>query len=119
MASAGLLSTAVLTSPAVADQTAKASRLVGTWVLTDNDNVPFNLILRSDGTSLTVIGKRHPDVDGPQRMTRNQLVEQGSWRPWGNGIRSDYGDGWTDTIQVGPAGPVGPVGPGEDLPAAC
>ena len=106
MASAGLLSTAVLTSPAVADQTAKASRLVGTWVLTDNDNVPFNLILRSDGTSLTVIGKRHPDVDGPQRMTRNQLVEQGSWRPWGNGIRSDYGDGWTDTIQVGPAGPV-------------
>ena len=106
MASAGLLSTAILSSPAVADQTAKASRLVGTWVLTDNDNVPFNLILRSDGTSLTVIGKRHPDVDGPKRMTRNQLVEQGRWRPWGNGIRSDYGDGWTDTIQVGPAGPV-------------
>ena len=85
---------------------ATASRLVGTWVLTDNHNVPFNLILRADGTSLTVIGKRHPDLGRPQRLPRHQLMESGRWRPWGNGIRSDYGDGWTDTIQVGPAGPV-------------
>ena len=83
-----------------------AKRMVGTWVLTDNDNVPFNLILRSDGSSLTVIGKRHPDLGRPQRMTRNQLLETGSWKRWGNGIRSTYQDGWTDTIQVGPAGPV-------------
>ena len=30
-----------------------AKRMVGTWVLTDNDNVPFNLILRHDGSSLS------------------------------------------------------------------
>lgn len=83
-----------------------AKRMLGTWVLTDNDNVPFNLILRADGSSLTVIGKRHPDLGVPQRMTRNQLLETGSWQPWGNGIRSTYRDGWTDTIQLGPAGLV-------------
>ena len=83
-----------------------AKRMVGTWVLTDNDNVPFNLILRHDGSSLTVTGKRHPDVGTPQRMTRNQLLETGNWQAWGNGIRSTYADGWTDTIQIGPAGEV-------------
>ena len=83
-----------------------AKRMVGTWVLTDNDNVPFNLILRPDGSSLTVTGKCHPDVGTPQRMTRNQLLETGNWQAWGNGIRSTYADGWTDTIQIGPAGEV-------------
>ena len=81
-------------------------RMVGTWVLTDNENVPFNLILRPDGSSLTVTGKRHPDVGTSQRMTRNQLLENGNWQTWGNGIRSTYSDGWTDTIQIGPAGAV-------------
>ena len=70
-----------------------AKRMLGTWVLTDNDNVPFNLILRADGSSLTVIGKRHPDLGVPQRMTRNQLLETGSLQAWGNGIRSIYRDG--------------------------
>ena len=83
-----------------------AKQMLGTWVLTDNDNVPFNLILRPDGSSLTVTGKRHPDVGTPQRMTRNQLLETGNWKAWGNGIRSTYADGWTDTIQIGPAGAV-------------
>ena len=82
------------------------NRMVGTWVLADRENVPFNLIIRADGSSLTVIGKRHPDVGSPQRMTRNQLLETGSWKAWGNGIRSTYNDGWTDTIQIGPAGAV-------------
>ena len=27
-----------------------AKGMLGTWVLTDNDNVPFNLILRADGS---------------------------------------------------------------------
>ena len=83
-----------------------AKRMVGTWVLTDNENVPFNLILRPDGSSLTVTGKRHPDVGTSQRMTRNQLLENGNWQTWGNGIRSTYSDGWTDTIQIGPSGAV-------------
>ena len=39
-----------------------AKRMVGTWVLTDNDNVPFNLILRHDGSSLTVTGKQRPET---------------------------------------------------------
>ena len=81
-------------------------RMVGTWVLTDEENVPFNLILRADGSSLSVIGKRHPDVGPQQRMTRNQLLETGTWSAWGNGIRSSFSDGWTDTIQIGPAGAV-------------
>ncbi len=118
--SLGPLSAAMIGAPAVAEtkpmapataqrttiRNATASRLVGTWVLTDNDNVPFNLLVRADGRSMTVIGKRHPDLGSPQRKSRDQLVETGRWRPWGNGIRSDYNDGWTDTIQLGPAGPV-------------
>lgn len=83
-----------------------AKRMVGTWVLTDQENVPFNLIIRPDGTSLSVIGKRHPDVGARRRMTRNQLLETGRWSAWGNGIRSSFSDGWTDTIQIGPAGAV-------------
>ena len=42
--------------------------------LTDNNNVLFNLVLNANGTSLTVIGQRHPHV--PQRLHRDQLVEQ-------------------------------------------
>ena len=93
-----------LSSQELEPRQAKPERMVGAWVLTDNDNVPFNLILRTDGTSLTVIGKRHPDLGPPTRMTRNQLLEQGRWSGWGNGIRSDYPDGWIDTIQIGPSG---------------
>jgi hypothetical protein len=83
---------------------ADAERLIGTWALTNNDNVPFNLILRPDGSSLTVIGLRNPTIGSPQRLKRNQLIEKGSWSIWGNGVRSDYDSGWIDTIQVGPAG---------------
>ncbi len=79
-------------------------RLIGTWALTTNENVPFNLILRPDGSSLTVIGLRHPNIGESHRLKRNQLIEKGSWGVWGNGVRSDYSSGWIDTIQVGPAG---------------
>ena len=83
-----------------------ADWMVGTWVLTDQDNVPFNLIVRPDGSALTVTGKRHPDLGPPQRMAQGQLLQTGRWEAWGNGLRSSYSDGWVDTIQVGPAGPV-------------
>ena len=88
----------------VPEREAKAERLVGTWSLTDNSNILFNLLLRADGSSLTVVGQRHPNRGAPQALKRDQLVEQGRWRAWGNGIRSDYPSGWTDTIQIGPAG---------------
>ena len=103
-AAAGLLLGAVLIR-AVFPQP-DAEWMVGTWVLIDKDNVPFNLILRPDGSSLTVTGKHHPDLGPPQRMSRDQLLETGRWQAWGNGIRSTYTDGWIDTIQVGPDGPV-------------
>lgn len=83
-----------------------ADWMMGTWVLVDEDNVPFNLILRPDGSSLTVTGKRHPDLGRPHRMASDQLLQSGRWQTWGNGIRSTYTDGWIDTIQVGPAGAV-------------
>ena len=83
-----------------------ADWMMGTWVLVDEDNVPFNLILRPDGSSLTVTGKRHPNLGRPHRMASDQLLQRGRWQTWGNGIRSTYADGWIDTIQVGPAGAV-------------
>ena len=98
---------------------AVSERLVGIWSLTDNNNVLFNLVLNADGTSLTVIGQRHPQEGTPQRLHRDQLVEQGRWSRWGNGIRSDYPSGWIDTIQVGPAGAVQwSWAPGADLNAS-
>jgi hypothetical protein len=33
-------------------------------------------------------------------------MEKGRWTPWGNGIRIDYEDGWTDWILIGPTGPM-------------
>ena len=81
-----------------------AEWMMGTWVLTDQDNVPFDLVLRPDGSSLTVSGKRHPDLGRPHRMASDQLMQTGRWQTWGNGIRSTYTDGWIDTIQVGPDG---------------
>ena len=79
---------------------AETDRLVGTWSLTDNNNVLFNLVLNADGTSLTVIGQRHPQEGTPQRLHRDQLVEQGRWSRWGNGIRSDYPSGWSTPFRL-------------------
>ena len=81
-----------------------AEWMMGTWVLTDQDNVPFDLVLRPDGSSLTVTGKRHPDLRRPHRMASDQLIQTGRWQTWGNGIRSTYSDGWIDTLQAGPEG---------------
>ena len=39
-------------------------------------------------------------------LSRHELLEQGSWRSWGNGIRSEYPSGWIDAIQLGPSGLV-------------
>ena len=68
-----------------------ADWMMGTWVLVDEDNVPFNLILRPDGSSLTVTGKRHPNLGRPHRMASDQLLQRGRWQSWGNGIRSSTG----------------------------
>ena len=35
-------------------------RLLGTWALTDNDNLLFNLLLRPDGSALSAMGSHGP-----------------------------------------------------------
>ena len=79
---------------------------VGTWALTDRNNNLINLLLRSDGSSMTVRGQRLPMAAGDEGLSREELLEQGSWRSWGNGIRSEYPSGWIDAIQLGPSGLV-------------
>jgi hypothetical protein len=44
-------------------------------------------------------------VGGSSNLAAHQLYEQGRWAPWGNGVRIDYSDGWSDAILTGPAGP--------------
>jgi hypothetical protein len=41
---------------------------------------------------------------GSGALQLGQLREQGRWRPWGNGVRIDYANGWTDALLIGPAG---------------
>ncbi|MCX5968415.1 MAG: hypothetical protein NTV57_12380 [Cyanobacteria bacterium] len=81
-------------------------RLLGTWALTDNDNLLFNLLLRPDGSALSATGSQGPRPLAAGTMTAGELMELGHWKGWGNGVRIDYDDGWTDTILVAPGGPI-------------
>jgi len=81
-------------------------RLLGTWALTDNDNLLFNLLLRPDGSALTATGSQGPRPLAAGTMPAAELMEQGRWKGWGNGVRIDYADGWTDTILMAPGGPI-------------
>lgn len=89
-----------------APRDADPRRLLGTWALTDNDNLLFNLLLRPDGSALTAAGSRGPRSEASGRLHADDLMEVGRWRGWGNGVRVDYSDGWTDTILVSPGGPI-------------
>ena len=92
--------------PPSAAADADPRRLLGTWALTDNDNLLFNLLLRADGSALTAAGSRGPGKESTGRLTEQDVVEVGRWRGWVNGLRVDYSDGWTDTILVSPGGPI-------------
>ena len=39
-------------------------RLLGTWALTDNDNLLFNLLLRPDGSALSATGSKGASPPG-------------------------------------------------------
>ena len=43
-------------------------------------------------------------LGGSRKLQASQIYEQGRWQPWGNGVRIDYLDGWSDAIVTGPAG---------------
>ena len=92
--------------PASAAADADPRRLLGSWALTDNDNLLFNLLLRPDGSAMTAAGSRGPRPAAAGRLSEADLLEVGRWRGWGNGVRVDYGSGWTDTILVAPGGPI-------------
>jgi hypothetical protein len=77
---------------------------LGVWALSDDRNNLFNVRLSPDGRAVSTVGTAGVPVAGAQRLRADQLRQQGRWRPWGNGVRIDYADGWTDWIYVGPSG---------------
>ena len=77
---------------------------LGVWALTDSNNNLFNVRVSAGGRAVSTIGTAGVPMAGAGRLSNAQFRELGRWQPWGNGIRADYGSGWTDTIQIGPAG---------------
>jgi hypothetical protein len=91
-------------SPVQARQ--QGQRYVGVWALVDNANNLFNVRLRPDGRATSTAGIEGTPMAGSGSLRLEQLSEQGRWSVWGNGVRIDYRDGWTDALLMGPAGPV-------------
>ena len=77
---------------------------IGTWALTDNRNNLFNVRLFPGGKAVSTVGVEGVPSAGATRLSPNEMRELGRWQAWGNGVRIDYGDGWTDWIYVGPQG---------------
>ena len=93
------------------DPASVARRYLGVWALSDNANYLFNVRLSADGRAISTwgvktmpqVGQLPADTGAPLRP--GQLFEQGRWQVWGNGVRIDYADGWSDWLLVGPSGP--------------
>jgi hypothetical protein len=88
-----------------AEQQQQRQRFAGVWALTDNANNLFNVRLSADGSAVSTSGVDGVPLGGSSHLRSNQLYEQGRWTSWGNGVRIDYSDGWSDAILTGPAGP--------------
>lgn len=86
------------------EQQQQRQRFQGVWALSDNANNLFNVRLSADGGAVSTSGVDGVPLGGSQHLRSNQLYEQGRWQPWGNGVRIDYSDGWSDAIVTGPAG---------------
>lgn len=106
---AGLL---ISTAPSSA-QSSQAQRIgtdeqgqsyAGVWALTDNVNTLFNVRVFEGGRAVSTIGTAGVPAAGSGRLTASQFRELGRWAPWGNGIRIDYDNGWSDWIYVSPTG---------------
>jgi len=83
----------------------QSQRYAGVWALVDNANNLFNVRLRPNGGAISTAGSEGAPLAGSGPLRSAQLSEQGRWRPWGNGVRIDYADGWTDALLMGPSGP--------------
>lgn len=88
-----------------AEQQQQRQRYTGVWALVDNANNLFNVRLSADGQAISTTGTEGVPLGGSSHLRANQLYEQGRWTPWGNGVRIDFSDGWSDAILTGPAGP--------------
>ena len=77
---------------------------LGVWALTDNLNNLFNVRLYPGGKAVSTIGTTGVPSAGANRLNANEMRELGRWQSWGNGVRIDYGNGWSDWIYVGPEG---------------
>lgn len=94
------------------DAAAVARRYLGVWALNDNANNLFNLRLSADGRAFSTWGSKTMPLAGElpvgqgRVLKPGQVYEQGRWQVWGNGVRIDYADGWTDWLLVGPTGPA-------------
>lgn len=77
---------------------------VGVWALTDNLNTLFNVRVFAGGRAVSTIGTAGVPAAGAGRLKASQFRELGRWAAWGNGIRIDYDNGWTDWIYVSPTG---------------
>ena len=88
-----------------AEQQQQRQRYTGVWALVDNANNLFNVRLSADGRAVSTSGVDGVPLGGSSQLRASQLFEQGRWQPWGNGVRIEYSDGWSDAILTGPAGP--------------
>lgn len=64
---------------------------VGTWALTDDRNVTFNVILREDGSAVSTWSRGSDGAHG----------ERGGWSVRDGALQVRWTDGWLDTIRVG------------------
>lgn len=83
---------------------ADASTFIGTWAITDKQNNLFNVRLFPGGKAVSTVGAVGVPSAGARRLNNAQLRELGRWRLWGNGVRIDYSNGWSDWIYVDATG---------------
>ncbi len=69
-------------------------KFAGVWALTDGQNNTFDVVLFPGGAARSTWSK------GPE----GSCGEWGRWRPYGEGVRVDYDNGWIDLIRYSPSG---------------
>jgi hypothetical protein len=56
------------------------------------------------GKAVSTAGINGTLAAGARQSSADQLRVLGRWVAWGNGVRIDYSDGWSDWLYVGPEG---------------
>ena len=77
---------------------------IGTWAITDTQNNLFNIRIEPGGRAVSTLGTAGVPSAGSRQLSNTELRELGRWRPWGNGVKIDYGNGWTDWIYMDATG---------------